>query len=158
MPIAWQPHPNLDPSLIFVVQRAIDRISPIHLESSAEDELFDISSETYKRLQNYAFSQRFQIVIEFCENRLTVGSSFHTYFLTRPSTRYQCRDSTRILDTNLMTRLDLDLEPSQNSGSRLDPPSNRKFRIQWKEILITTSRSFSSRISIFRIHENIDYY
>ncbi len=67
MPIVWQSHPNLNPSLILIVQRAIDRIFSTHLESSADDELFDISSETYERLQNYAFSQRFQIVIEFCE-------------------------------------------------------------------------------------------
>ncbi len=60
-------------------------------------------------------------------HRLTVGPSFHTYFLTRPSTQYQCRDSARILDTNLMTRLDIDLEPSQNSSSRLDSSSNRKW-------------------------------
>ncbi len=67
MPTVWQPHPNLNPSLIFIVQRAIDRIPPAHPESSADGELFDISSETYERLQNYAFSQRFQIVIEFCK-------------------------------------------------------------------------------------------
>jgi len=67
MSIVWQPHPNLNPSLIFIVQRAIDRILSAHLESPADDELFDISSETYERLQNYAFSQRFQIIIEFCE-------------------------------------------------------------------------------------------
>ncbi len=77
MPIAWQPHPNLNPSLIPVVQRAIDRISSIHLESSAEDELFDISSEAYERLQNYAFSQRFQIVIEFCEKDRRNYSCIH---------------------------------------------------------------------------------
>ncbi len=90
--------------------------------------------------------------------RLIVESSFHTYFLTRSSTRYQCRDSIQILDTNLVTRLDIDLESSQNSSSRFDSSSNWKFRVQWEEILITTSRSFSSRISIFRIHENTDYY
>jgi len=90
--------------------------------------------------------------------RLTVEPSFHTYFLTRPSTRYQCRDSARILDTNLVTRLGIDLEPSQDSGSRLDPPSNRKFRVQWEEILITTRRSFPSRTSTFRIHGDTGYY
>ncbi len=65
--IVWQSHLNLNSSLILIIQRAIDRILSIHLESSADDELFDISSKTYERLQNYAFSQRFQIVIEFCE-------------------------------------------------------------------------------------------
>ena len=58
-------------------------------------------------------------------NRLIVESSFHTYFLTRSSTRYQCRDSTRILDINLLTRLEIDLESSQNSLTRLDSSSNR---------------------------------
>ncbi len=61
-------------------------------------------------------------------NRLIVESSFHTYFLTRSSTRYQCRDSTRILDINLLTRLDIDLESSQNSLTRLDSSSNRIWR------------------------------
>ncbi len=59
--------------------------------------------------------------------RLIVESSFHIYFLTRSSTRYQCRDSTRILDINLMTRLDIDLEPSQNLSFQLDSSSNRKW-------------------------------
>ncbi len=61
-------------------------------------------------------------------NRLIVESSFDTYFLTRSSTRYQCRDSTRILDINLLTRLDIDLESSQNSLTRLDSSSNRIWR------------------------------
>ncbi len=61
-------------------------------------------------------------------NRLIVESSFHTYFLTRSSTRYQCRDSTRILDINLLTRLEIDLESSQNSLTRLDSSSNRIWR------------------------------
>ncbi len=77
MPTAWQPHRNLNPSLIPVVQRAIDRIPSAHLESPAEGELFDISSETYERLQNYAFSQRFQIVIEFCEKDRRNYSCIH---------------------------------------------------------------------------------
>jgi len=77
MPIAWQPHPNLNPSLILVVQRAIDRIPPAHLEPSAEGELFDISSEAYERLQNYAFSQRFQIVTESCEKDRRNYSCIH---------------------------------------------------------------------------------
>ncbi len=67
MPIVWQSHSRLNPSLIFIIQKAIDRLSLTHLKSSANDEIFDISNETYERLQNYAFSQRFQIVIEFCE-------------------------------------------------------------------------------------------
>ncbi len=67
MPIVWQPHLNLDLSLIPIIQRAIDRISPAHLEPPADGELFDISNEAYERLQNYAFSQGFQIVIGFCE-------------------------------------------------------------------------------------------
>ncbi len=67
MPTVWQPHPNLDPSLIPIIQRAIDRIPPAHLEPPADDELFDIPSEAYERLQNYAFSQRFQIVTGSCE-------------------------------------------------------------------------------------------
>ncbi len=61
-------------------------------------------------------------------NRLIVESSFHTYFLTRSSTRYQCRNSTRILDINLLTRLDIDLESSQNSLTRPDSSSNRIWR------------------------------
>ena len=77
MPIVWQPHPNLNPSLIFIVQRAINRIFLIHLESSTEDELFNISSETYKRLQNYTFSQKFQIVIEFCKKDRRNYSCIH---------------------------------------------------------------------------------
>ena len=67
MPTVWQSHSNLNLSLIPIIQRAIDRIPSTHLESSADGELFDISNEAYERLQNYAFSQRFQIVIEFCE-------------------------------------------------------------------------------------------
>ncbi len=61
MPTVWQPHPNLNPSLIPIVQRAIDRIPPAHLEPPADGELFDIPSEAY------AFSQGFQIVIGSCE-------------------------------------------------------------------------------------------
>ncbi len=77
MSIAWQPHLNLNSSLILVVQRAIDRISSAHLEPSAEGELFDIPSEAYERLQNYAFSQRFQIVIGFCEKDRRNYSCIH---------------------------------------------------------------------------------
>ena len=67
MSIIRQFHFNLNSSFILIIQRAINRILSTHLEFSVDDELFDISSETYERLQNYAFSQRFQIVIEFCE-------------------------------------------------------------------------------------------
>jgi len=102
-----------------------------------------------------------RIFLDWCKwlkIRLIIKSSFHIYFLTCSSTRYQYRDSTQILNINLVTRLDIDLESNQNSNFQLNSSSNRKFRVQWKEILITTSRSFSSRVSIFRIHENTDYY
>jgi len=67
MPTVWQPHPNLNPSLTPIIQRAIDRIPPVHLKPSADGELFDIPNEAYERLQNYAFSQKFQIVTGSCE-------------------------------------------------------------------------------------------
>lgn len=78
MSIVWQSYLHLNSSLIFIIQRAINRIFSAHLKSSADDELFNISNETYERLQNYAFSQRFQIVIEFCEvNRRNYSCIHH---------------------------------------------------------------------------------
>ena len=64
------------------------------------------------------------------EIRLIIESSFHIYFQTRSSTRYQCRDSTQLLDINLMIQLNINLKSSQNLSFRLDSSSNRKFRVQ----------------------------
>ncbi len=59
--------------------------------------------------------------------RLIIKSSFHTYFLTRLSTQYQCCNSTWILDINLITRLNINLKSSQNLKFWLDSSSNRKW-------------------------------
>ncbi len=57
--------------------------------------------------------------------RLIVEPNFHTYFLTRSSTWYQCRDSARILDINLVTRPSINLESNQNLLTRFNSSSNQ---------------------------------
>ncbi len=94
---------------------------------------------------------------EDIKHRLIVELSFHTYFLTRSSTWYQCRDLIWILDINLVTRLDIDLKLSQNSSSWLNSSSNRKFRVQ---LLIEVSRpEFMILLNdIFRVHDSWEYW
>jgi len=149
---------------VTVVTQSVDHLKSDQLKS--HDAILTNVKETDILVENCFICHKFNHSSKECLDqstrinavRLIVESSFHIYFLTRSSTQYQCRDLIQILDINLVIQLDIDLESSQNSSSRLDSSSNRKFRIQWKEILITTSKSFLSRVSIFRIHENTDYY
>ena len=59
----WTPHPSLDPSLIPTIRSAIDCIPSDHLQPPASKEIFDNPDAAYERLQNWAFSQGFCIVI-----------------------------------------------------------------------------------------------
>jgi len=84
----------------------------IEIETDWYDEL-SLNSLTSKWLQN-------NVVNLFCSqqklstSRLIAGPGFHTYFLTRPSTRYQCHDPARILD-----RISISWPGSVSTSSRV---------------------------------------
>ncbi len=84
----------------------------IETETDWYDEL-SLNSLTSKWLQN-------NVVNLFCSqqklstSRLIAGPGFHTYFLTRPSTRYQCHDPARILD-----RISISWSGSVSTSSRV---------------------------------------
>ena len=62
----WLPHPRLDETLVPVIQKVIDRTPPEHLIEPSSGEQFDVPDEAYTRLQNYAFSQGFAVVVGSC--------------------------------------------------------------------------------------------
>lgn len=53
------PHPHLEENVRPLVQKVIDGIPPEHLKPPSSTETFDIPSNAWTRLQNYAFSQGF---------------------------------------------------------------------------------------------------
>ena len=63
---AWTPSPALDPSLAPAVQKFIDRMPPAHLNPPTNGERFEVPEEAMERLQDYAFSQGFVVVIGPC--------------------------------------------------------------------------------------------
>ena len=48
----------------------------VYLKSSANDEFFEMSNETFEKFQNYAFNQKFVIVINFCDR----NDNFRKYY------------------------------------------------------------------------------
>ncbi len=75
--IIWQSHSHLDSSLVLILQKAIDWIFFSHLEFFTEDEIFVVLNDVYEWLQNYAFSQSFQIVTDLCDNERKQYSCIH---------------------------------------------------------------------------------
>ncbi len=95
-----------------------------------------LSRDTYHR--KASCQARFEILVLFSQTneilkRLaclnwTSNRVFISTFWLNLSTQVKSSDSTRILKSNLMTRLDINLEPSQNSLTWLDSSSNRIWR------------------------------
>ena len=59
----WAPHPNLDSTLVPVIHQAIELIPARHLQPTKPQETFNTVDTAYERLQNWAFSQGFCVVI-----------------------------------------------------------------------------------------------
>jgi hypothetical protein len=59
----WKPHPSLDPSLLPTIQSIIERIPLNHLLPPKSKEIFDNPEAAYDRLQDWAFSQGFCVVV-----------------------------------------------------------------------------------------------
>jgi hypothetical protein len=59
----WTPHPRLDAALLPQLRKIIDRIPPAHLANPEAHEVYNSPEEALQRLQNYAFSQGFAVVI-----------------------------------------------------------------------------------------------
>ena len=53
----------------FFIQKFIDNIFFSHLKFSTNDERFEISNEIIEKFQNYAFNQKFVVVIDFYDNK-----------------------------------------------------------------------------------------
>jgi hypothetical protein len=60
----WEPHPDLNPILAEEVHKAIARLPLSHLMHPVGGEIFSGPEAAFDRLQNYAMSRGFRIVVK----------------------------------------------------------------------------------------------
>lgn len=65
----WLPHPRLEAELAPRIKKVTDRMPPQHLQAPTRNETFEVPDQAWDRLQDWAFSQGFAIIIGQCGDR-----------------------------------------------------------------------------------------
>ncbi len=119
-----------------------------HLQTDDQTERQNQTLKHYLRV--YCFEKQddwatLLLIVEFVYHQTKLNWSLSRVFISTfwfdLITRYQSSDLTRLLDINLLTRLDIDFESEFDSNSRLDSSSNWKWHLMSR---FTISESITS--------------